>query len=97
VSGPHLTNDQLDPNWQSVPDGTPVYTADRRQLGTVLYKRDLGLYVRGSGPDIYLVTPQDIARVEPDGVYLVVKQGEALVDQTPEPPEASGESAGQQE
>ena len=83
MSGAHLSDDQLDPIWQSVPDGTPVYTSDDSQLGTVRYKRDNGLYVRGQGADTYVVTPQDIARVEQNGVYLLIKRDEALVDQTP--------------
>ena len=86
MSGPHLTNDQLDPIWQNVPLGTPVITSSGTQLGTVEEKRDNGLIVRGGGAsgDTYVVTPQDIARVEQGSVYLLVGADQAMRDQAPE-------------
>lgn len=86
MTGPHLTNDQLDPIWQTVPLGTPVYTSSGTQLGTVEEKRDNGLIVKGSGADgeSYVVTPQDIARVENSSVYLLIGSDQAMRDQAPE-------------
>ncbi len=87
MSGPHLTNDQLDPIWQTVPLGTPVITSSGTRLGTVEEKRDNGLIVKGGGADdeTYVVTPQDIARVEKDGVYLLIGADQAMRDQAPPP------------
>lgn len=86
MSGPHLTNDQLDPIWQTVPLDTPVYASSGTRLGTVEEKRDNGLIVKGSGADgeTYVVTPQDIARVEQDGVYLLIGADQAMRDQAPD-------------
>jgi hypothetical protein len=85
MSGPHLTDDQLDPIWQTVPVGTPVITTSGTQLGTVEEKRDNGLIVRGddASGETYLVTPQDIARVEADGVHLLIGSDQAIRDQAP--------------
>lgn len=96
MSGPHLTNDQLDPMWQNVPLGTPVYASGGNQLGTVEEKRDNGLIVRGGGAsgDTYVVTPQDIARVEQSGVYLLVGADQAMRDQAPESGEEAQQSPG---
>ncbi|MFI5273122.1 MAG: hypothetical protein ACHQ4H_08845 [Ktedonobacterales bacterium] len=82
----HLADDQLDPHWQDVPTGTPVYGSDNTQLGTVTDRRDNGLIVTGKAPsnDTYVVTPQDIARVEPDGLWLLIGASEAMRDQTPD-------------
>lgn len=87
MTGPHLTNDQLDPIWQSVPLGTPVYTSSGTQLGTVEEKRDNGLMVKGSGGngENYVVTPQDIARIENGSVYLLIGADQAMRDQAPAP------------
>lgn len=86
MSGPHLTNDQLDPIWQTVPLGTPVMTSSGNQLGTVEEKRDNGLIVKGGGADgeTYVVTPPDIARVENGSVYLLIGADQAMRDQAPE-------------
>lgn len=87
MTGPHLTNDQLDPIWQTVPLGTPVYANGGNQLGTVDEKRDNGLIVKGSGAngEMYVVTPQDIARIEQGAVYLLIGPDQAMRDQAPPP------------
>lgn len=69
----------LDPDWQSVAIGVPVIASDGKPLGTVLEKREDGLYVRGAaGGENYLVPPTDIARIGPDGVKLVVNASQAM-------------------
>ncbi len=69
----------LDPDWQSVAIGTPVIASDGKPLGTVLEKREGGLYVRGvAGGEDYLVPPTDIASVGPDGVKLLVNASQAM-------------------
>ena len=87
MTGPHLTNDQLDPIWQTVPLGTPVYESGGNQLGTVEEKRDNGLIVKSGGAngETYVVTPQDIARIQNGAVYLLIGVDQAMRDQAPPP------------
>lgn len=70
----------LDPDWQSVQIGTPVMTSDGKLLGTVHEKPPDGLLVRGekgAGTD-YMVTARDVARIEADGVHLIVNENQAM-------------------
>jgi hypothetical protein len=68
----HIT--PLDPDWQSVPVGTPVIASDGRTIGTVDERRAEGLHVKGASPAArdYIVAPADITRVDRDGVHLLV-------------------------
>lgn len=89
MTGLHLTNDQLDPIWQSVPLGTPVYTIGGNQLGAVTEKRTHGLIVEGGGAngETYVVTPQDIARIEKGSVHLLIGADQAMRAQASAPGE----------
>ncbi|HLZ20798.1 MAG TPA: hypothetical protein VKQ30_01565 [Ktedonobacterales bacterium] len=71
---------ELSPNWQAVPEGAPVITMDGQQLGTVKERREDGLLVGGNGPSEpdYLVTAQDVSRIDPDGVHLLVNESQAM-------------------
>jgi hypothetical protein len=71
---------QLDPDWQSVREGTPVIANDGTTIGHVEAKRTDGLYVRGDGQgaEDYLVTPSDIASIGADGVRLIVNSKQTM-------------------
>lgn len=73
-------NPRIDPDWASVPEGTPVLTNDGQRLGTVSEKRDDGLFVKGeAGQDSdYMVTAADIGSIGQDGVRLIVSQQQAM-------------------
>lgn len=73
-------NSRIDPDWSSVPDGTPVLTNDGQRLGTVTRKLDDGLLVKGdAGQDSdYMVTAADIGSIGDDGVHLIVSQQQAM-------------------
>jgi hypothetical protein len=85
VEGDDMNDDMrrgspLDPDWESVPTGTPVYTVDNKKLGTVQSKREDGLYIRGDsamGSD-YIVTAPDIGHIDQGGVHLIVTAAQAL-------------------
>ena len=70
----------LSPNWGSVPDGTPVLTIDGQRLGIVKERREDGLLVGTDNPvePEYLVTAQDVSRIDQDGVHLLVNQSQAM-------------------
>jgi hypothetical protein len=87
MTGVPQTNDQLEPMWQAVPLGTNVYANDGDVLGTVEQIRENGLIVKGDGArdKIYVVTPQDISRIEQDGVHLLVGHEEAMRAQASPP------------
>ncbi|MGH2514755.1 MAG: hypothetical protein ACRDHP_03790 [Ktedonobacterales bacterium] len=70
----------LSPNWDSIPIGTTVFTIDGRQLGAVKERREDGLLVAGNDPSDqeYLVTAQDVSRIEQDGVHLMVSESQAM-------------------
>lgn len=70
----------VDPDWQAVQIGTPVTASDGAKLGTVQQKTPDGLLVRGedtSGAD-YMVTAQDVSRIDADGVHLIVNANQAM-------------------
>ena len=71
---------ELSPNWQTIAEGTPVLTIDGQRLGTVKARREDGLLVGGDGPNEpdYLVTAQDLSRIDQDGVHLVVSESQAM-------------------
>ena len=70
----------LNPNWQAIPEGTPVFTIDGQQLGTVKERLEDGLLVSGSGPGapVYVVTAQDVSRIDRDSVHLLVTESQAM-------------------
>lgn len=73
-------NPSIDPDWTSVPEGSTVFTSDGQRLGTVSQKLADGLLVKGEtgqGSD-YMVTAADVARIEEDGVHLIVNQNQAM-------------------
>ena len=69
----------FEPDWGSVPEGTPVISSEGRTLGAVVEKREDGLFVRGAetGED-YMVTASDISRIDAQGVHLIVNFAEAM-------------------
>lgn len=71
---------ELSPDWLAIAEDTPVLTIDGQQLGTVKERRSDGLLVAGSHPGDpdYLVTAQDVARIDPDSVHLLVTEGQAM-------------------
>ena len=73
-------NTQIDPDWSTVPMGTPVIASDAKRLGTVQERRANGLFVRGETPDNenYLVSDADIGHIATDGVYLIVNAAQAM-------------------
>ncbi len=82
----------LDPDWQRVQIGTPVFASDNKRLGSVREKRPDGLYVVSDEPSAedYLVTVQDVGHISADGVHLVVTAAQAMRAQASEPSELSG-------
>lgn len=70
----------LSPNWQSIAEGTTVLTIDGERLGTVKERREDGLLVGGNnaGDPDYLVTAQDVSRIDQDGVHLLVNESQAM-------------------
>lgn len=71
---------RIDPDWGAVRIGTPVLASDGTQLGTVTEKREDGLLVGGTdgqGED-YMVTAQDLGRIDEQGVHLIVNPQQAM-------------------
>lgn len=70
----------LSPNWESIPVGTTVLTIDGQRLGTVKERREDGLLVASDDPGdpAYLVTAQDVSRIESDGIHLMVSESQAM-------------------
>lgn len=70
----------LEPDWNSVAEGTRVYANDGTLLGTVREKQADGLLVHGgqAGDTDYLVPPADIAAVKQDGVHLIINPEQAM-------------------
>ena len=70
----------LDPDWRSVPIGTPVICSEGRTIGTVDEKRTDGLHVKGIAPSgwDYMVAPADITRVDTSGVHLLVTSAQTM-------------------
>lgn len=73
-------NLSIEPDLSSVPEGSAVFTSDGQRLGTVVQKLADGLLVKGeTGQDsLYMATAADVARIEPDGVHLIVNQNQAM-------------------
>lgn len=71
---------ELGPDWLAIAEDTPVLTIDGQQLGTVKERRGDGLLVAGNhyGDPDYLVTAQDVARIDPDSVHLLVTESQAM-------------------
>src|SRR5262249_58994664 len=82
VTNPNNTDPitPLDPDWRSVPIGTPVITSDGRTIGTVDEKRTDGLHVKGIAPSggDYMAAPADITRVDTHGVHLLVTSAQTM-------------------
>src|SRR5262249_25969913 len=97
VTNPNNTDPitPLDPDWRSVPVGTPVIASDGRTIGTVDERRTDGLHVKGTTPDgeDYMVAPADTPRVDRDGVHLLVTPAQTMRAR-PDTTERSGMAGG---
>lgn len=70
----------LTPDWASVAKGTMVLTIDGQRLGMVKERLEDGLLVGTDDPaqPEYLVTAQDVSRIDQDGVHLLVNEKQAM-------------------